>query len=201
MLKPGILSGALAVALLALVAQSASATLIVTSQQIGTPAPNNATTAQSDGTLTGLVDARPDNYVPFNDGITIDFSLGAIPGNVIGATFTMDVTDGDGRVATLLSGGGVNLGSFQYLGNNGTPGPWRAIGGPNNVDHPFVLPSSVFNDLEDGDFQVNVSWNGSGGVFGSNRAILSVTSVPEPASIGLGLLGCTALVLRRRRTA
>jgi len=181
------------------------------------------TNADSDGSLTGmLTDARstsprPDNFFEFDsdhdDFVTFNF---AIPvGEVISsATLDIDITDDDNMVLTITEDvSGTEIGETSLtVGNQGSPGPWRAINfdntgnprtdntTPGNIDHQFSVPATLFPAMQlTGQLVLDGSWSGTNGVYGSNRAKLTITTVPEPSSLALGVLGMLSLAFAARR--
>ena len=109
-------------------------------------------------------------------------SFGAIPGNIVSATLTIDIGDADGGTLTLV-GDGHALGSITG-GDNGGPGAWKCPnawgGGKETV---LTLPSSVYGDLLDGTLNIVGTQSGLG-TWGTNRAILEITWAPTSSGGG-----------------
>jgi len=183
----------------------------------------------TDGSLSAnLPGALSINAVPFSQSLDDFLTFNYSPleqDKIISATLNLDITDSDGRLLTLSADSdGTVLGTTADSGDNasGGFGTWRAVnvhgdgtltGMPNpggfnggNLDNLFNIPMSLFGDLADGTFVVDGVWAGNltVGVFASNRAILTITSIPEPSS--LMLTGGAAIFLvgrvrRRKRSA
>ncbi len=172
-----------------------------------------------EGSLTlSLSPSDADGFIAFssnlNDFVSFNFTIPS--GKKINkAWIEIDITDDDNRTLTLYEGAGkavgagTTIGATTGAGDNGAPGSWRAIsekttstsGINGNQDNRFQLPSSLFANMEDtGALTVDGEWNvTSGGVFGSNRARLIIQTIPEPATLGLLVLGGGVLLARRRR--
>jgi len=185
-----------------------------------TPAGQTAT----DSSLSAMHPAAaPTNFVNFAESFDnfLVFDYNPIAASrILAATLSIDITDADGRILTLTADSdGTVLGSTLDSGDNGggSFGNWRAVNvwadgslpgtTPNpdpvpggNLDNIFVLPDTLISDLADGKFIVDGSWtNPSGGVFASNRAVLEIFSIPEPASGWWLILGTCLTVHQTRR--
>ena len=108
-----------------------------------------------------------------------------------------------------LLGDGMAIGTADPAGNNtgGAPGPWRNIGDPLDPTFVFTLGAGFFPLLADGSFTVSGT-NNNMEKWGSNRAILTITTedtpaenVPEPGTLTLFGLGLAGLGFARRRKA
>ncbi len=110
----------------------------------------------------------------------------------------------------MLKNGTTTIGSV-IGGDNGLPGPWRAIGDVGNDDNLFTLDSSLYSVLQTGTFQLDLSGLGdSDNVWGSNRSVLTIdydtngngtVPAPEPATVmlmGIGIAGLAGGAVRRK---
>lgn len=186
-----------------------------------------ANNAASDNALTGSNNlggrTEGDDFLAYtaslNDFVSFSFSI-PVGATITSATLEIDITDDDGRTLTIYEGAskavgvGVTIGVTTPVGDNGGPGDWRAVntltsGGarpagntsPGNIDHSFAIPAGLFADMEtDGELILDAAWSSTGGGFwASNRAKLTIETIPEPSSTGLALLGLALAVQRRKR--
>jgi hypothetical protein len=98
------------------------------------------------------------------------------PGEVVGATLTVDAGDLDDGLLQLRTTDGTLIGSITG-GDNGSPGPfvcpWEWDGVGNDV--VMEIPPSQLADLADGEFHVqSFVHSGSVDAYGSNRSKLTI---------------------------
>jgi hypothetical protein len=135
-------------------------------------------------------------------------SYAPIAETILSATVRIDTIDADDGLLDLYAGtseAGVLIGT-AVGGDGGLPGPWRDLQSPppdGAYDNLIPIGSEHFADLADGSFQIYadnriVSGLPSLGAWGSNRAILTIVTTPEPATGLLVAGGILALALQRR---
>lgn len=124
-----------------------------------------------------------------------------ILGTITSAFLEMDIIDADNGALNVKQGtvGGGLIGTFNPDGNNsgGGPGPWRLPPDPLAPSLQFAIGAAFFADLLDGSFTFYGDNIGLG-IWGSNRAILTINytpigAVPLPAALPMLLSGLGAL--------
>lgn len=186
-----------------------SASALTITSQVGTEAVGGVGVAN---TLTGMVDTYGgvDGFV--RDTATFDLtwthSYGPITGTILAATLRIDLIDADSGILDLYAGTsvadpligsatGANQGTSEWRDLQSPPG---ANPGDGSYDNLIVIPASLYADLADGTFQIFTNdRNDNLTSFGSNRALLTITVVPEPGTAALLAFGLLGVALVRRR--
>ena len=157
------------------------------------------------GALTNIIPSDADGFI--GRGLTWTHTY-SVTGTIIGASFEIDVIDAD-KGSLGLTGDGLTIGTADPAGDNsgGVSGPWRDVGDLLDPTFVFTLGPSFFPLLADGSFTV-VGTNNNMRLWGSNRAILTITTedapaeyIPEPGTLTLFGLGLAGLGFARRRKA
>jgi len=155
---------------------------------------------------TGSVDGFIRQTLTFN--LTWTHTYAAISDTIVSATLQLDLIDADTGILDLYAGTstsdpligsavGINQGTTVWRDLQTPPGPNPGDG---SFDNTIVIPASLFADLADGTFQIfSNDRNDTLTTFGSNRALLTINVVPEPATGSLLGLGVIALASIRRR--
>lgn len=200
---------ALGIAVAAALSATPATALTITSQ-VGTEAIGGVGV---ENTLTGMVDTFGglDGFV--RDTATFDLtwthSYGPIVGTIVAATLRIDLIDADTGILDLYAGTstadpligsatGANQGTTVWRDLQSPPG---TADGDGSYDNEIVIAASLYADLADGTFQVFTNdRNDNLTSFGSNRALLTITVVPEPGTAALLAFGLLGVALVRRRT-
>ena len=97
-----------------------------------------------------------------------------VPGHITRATMRMDCGDCDGGHAYVRTKKGFRVGHITG-GNNGGPGSWQAYNSwSGGGDELWEVPSEAFPELEEGNPELQFYGDTGIGVWGTNRAILTI---------------------------